>query len=344
MTAVAQSLQGLNAAWFAEVLGLPVKTVTVERIAVSGAVADMARVRLEYADGDGPASVIAKIRGTTEVQAGMDAAMGLYDREGRLYSDLAAELPIGTPRCFHVGDGTTTPLLLEDLGDLRMGDQMVGLTLDDAEALMDALGDLHAAYWNAPLLQQDWLASPSEGVFAGMIVQLVGSGVPALQERYAGRVPDAALEAVAQLAPRWGEVLAACAQGPHTLVHNDCRLDNIFFADDGRPLFVDWQVVARTRGTQDVGNLLAGSMDSADLAAHWESLLKRYHERLTSAGVDGYDWDTCREHYRQNILYPLGAGMALLGSMAIDDDRGLGDAIVMRALTHCADLDAFSAV
>ena len=49
-------------------------------------------------------------------------------------------------------------------------------------------------------------------------------------------------------------------------------------------------------------------------------------------------------HYRQNILYPLGAGIALLGHLDIGDDRGLGDAIVLRALTHTADLDSLTAV
>lgn len=349
---VADSLVALDAGWFTQVLRdgghatAAVVGVEAEPMAFTGAVGDMARIRLEYdSSGDpGPASVVAKIRGTTEVQVGMDAAMGLYNREARFYAELADRVPVGAPCMFHIGDGDATPILMEDLGGLRVGDQMEGLSVPDAERMMDVLADLHAAFWNAPELDAEWLAEPAEGVYAAMIVQLVSSGVQTLRERFAGRVPDAVLDGVAEAAPRWGDVLRRCAEGPKTLVHNDCRLDNVFFGEDGAPVLVDWQVVARTRGTQDVGNLLAGSMDVGDLRANWESLLRRYHDRLRSRGVDDYSWEECVRHYRQNVLYPLGAGIALLGQLDIGDARGLGDAIVLRALTHIADLDSLELV
>lgn len=345
-------LKGLDAAWFTEILRAgeyPQSTVTqavMEPLAFTGAVADLARFRLEYApdSASGPASVIAKIRGSDERRVGMDAVMGLYPREARFYAELADHVPLRTPRCYYIGDGSNTPLLLEDLKDLRIGDQVAGLTPADAEKLMDALADLHAAYWGSSQIEADWLASPATGPFAEMIVQLVGSGMETLRERYRGRVEAGILDAVSALAPRWGEVLTRCADGPQTLAHNDCRLDNIFFDHDGTPVFFDWQIVARTRGTQDVGNLLAGSMNSDDLSRHWQTLLRRYHARLCANGVTGYGWDDCLQHYRQNILYPLGAGIALLGHLDIGDNRGLGDAIILRALHHGAELDAFSSI
>ncbi|MGH7803767.1 MAG: phosphotransferase, partial [Candidatus Binatia bacterium] len=165
-----------------------------------------------------------------------------------------------------------------------------------------------------------------------------------LRERYAERAPAAVLAAVEAAAPHWGNVLERCAEGPQTLVHNDCRLDNLFFDDDGEPVFVDWQIVARTRGVQDVANLLAGNMDGQDLRDHWEPLLRRYHDRLCAQGIRGYGWEDCLAHYRQSVLYPLGAGLALLGAMDIGDGRGLGDAIVRRALGHVAELDSFGAL
>jgi hypothetical protein len=349
--AVAGRLRALDAAWFDRALragGHTEAAVTgaaLEPVAFTGATTDLARVRLTYADAaaPGPATLIAKLRGDDEVRAGMDAAMGLSARESRFYSELAADLPVATPTCFHAG-GEGEPLLLEDLGGLRMGDQIEGLSRTDAERIIDALADLHARHWNAPEAAAGWLASPAQGAFAAMIAQLVSSGAAAVAERFAGRAPDAILEAVVEHAPRWGDVLARGAEGPPTIAHNDCRLDNVFFRPDGAPVFVDWQVVARTRGTADVGNLLAGSMDADALSTAWEPLLRRYHERLSAAGVTGYGWDECVTHYRQSVLYPLGAGMALLGAMDIGDGRGLGEAIVLRALRHAADLDAFAAL
>lgn len=344
--AVAPSLSALGPEWYAEVLGAEVSGVTVEPVAFTGATTDMARIALEYADGaDGPATLIAKITGTDEVQAGMDAAMGLFAREGRFYETFADKVPLRAPRCHHVGDGSSTPLLLEDLAGLRMGDQMVGLAVDDAERIIDAVAQMHARYWDSPEVEQDWLVSPAEGTYAAMVTQLVSSGAPALQEQFAGRAPEGVLDAVVERAPDWtATVLAPGAEGPHTLVHNDCRLDNIFFAEDGEPVLIDWQALARTRGTQDIANLLAQSMDSVHLSANWEPLLRRYHERLVEHGVEDYSWEQCLTHYRQNVPYALGAGMALMGAMDIGDGRGLGEAITLRSLGHIADVDAFAAL
>lgn len=349
---VADSLQRLDVDWVEDVLRrgghtqADLASLEVEPVVFTGATTDMARLRVRYSDSGrpGPDTLIAKIRGVNEVQRGMDDAMELFAREARFYTTLADKVPTRTPTCFYVGDGNQTPLLLEDLGGLRMGDQMQGLSVADAEAAMDALADLHALFWESDTLQAPWLVSPAEGAYAAMITQLVSSGAPALAARFEGQVPDNVIESVVDAAPQWGTVLARCADGPQTLVHNDCRLDNMFFDHDGVPVFIDWQVPARTRGTQDVGNLLAGSMNSDELADNWEQLLRRYHARLLGAGVAGYSFDECLDQYRVNILYPLGAGMALLGVMDIGDGRGLGEAIVLRCLKHIADLDSFGAL
>lgn len=325
------TVQALDAEWLGEVLGMPLTEVMAEPLAFTGATTDLARVRY---DGG---SLIAKTRGTREVQRQMDAAMDLFAREARFYAELASDVPVRTPRCFFAGE----PLLLEDLQNLRMGDQISGLTIADAEVMMDALADLHAAFWDAP---PEWLLRHDSGTYPLLVTQLVASGAPALQERYGDRVSADALAGIVARAPRWQEVLARGCSGPATLVHNDCRSDNLFFADDGAPCLIDWQVVSRTRGTQDVANLLAGSMDAADLAREWERLLRRWHERLVERGVSGYSFDEAVEHYRQNLFYPLGAGMALLGDMDIGDGRGLGDAILVRCLTHIDQLDALEAL
>lgn len=350
-SSVARSLRRLDAAWVQQVLHAgghahaAVTSLEVEPVAFTGATTDMARLRIGYAEpGGGPASVIAKIRGVSDIQRQMDGAMGLYDREARFYGDFADQVPIAAPRCFHIGDGDSTPLLLEDLGALRMGDQMVGVSVADAEALMVGLADLHAAFWCSDRLGEPWLLVHDAGLYPQLVTQLVSSGAAALRERYAGTVSDKVLDDVVAAAPKWAEVLRTASLGPQTLVHNDCRLDNVFFADDGTPVLIDWQVLSRTRGAQDVANLLAGSMDAADLASNWERLVGLWHERLTDAGVTGYGLDEALGHYRQNVLFPLGAGMALLGDMDIGDGRGLGDAIVTRCLRHIEDVDAFAAL
>jgi hypothetical protein len=308
----------------------------------------MARLRITYAGaGAGPESVVAKIRGGKPVQVQMDQAMGLFERERRFYTELAGYVPVRTAALFYAGDGDTTPLLLQDLGGLRMGDQQHGIAVDDAAAMMDSLAALHARFWQSPELTADWLVSPTEGVYCQMIAQVVSSGAPAVAERFAGRVSDVTLAAVTEAAQDWNQVLQRCAEGPHTLTHNDCRLDNVFFdgpsaAQTVTPYLIDWQVPAATRGTQDVANLLAGSMNVDDLAQHWEGLVGRYHDGLLAGGVSDYSRQQCVQHYRQSIIYPLGQGLALLGALDTGDGRGLGEISVLRCLKHIEALDAFA--
>jgi Phosphotransferase enzyme family len=353
MATIPTALAALDAGWFDRALPpttdggaprAPVAAVSVEPLAIAGAAGELARVRLRYEAGAaGPASVIAKFRGTSPTQRAMDGALGIFDRERRFYLEAAPLLPVAAPRCHHGGDGHRTPLLLEDLCSLRTADQVTGLPLKDAERLMDVLGDLHAAFWEQPIPGgPEWTVSLSDPTFAGMLTQLVTSGVPALRQRYEGRVPAGLLTSIEDAAPGWATVLARCDEGPRTLVHNDCRSDNIFFRPGGEPVFIDWQLPAHSRGTQDVAYLLSGSLEPGLLREHWEPLLARYHRRLGTLGVLGYSWEQCVVHYRQSLLYTLGPGIALLGAMAIaGDERGLADTLVLRTLTHAADLDAF---
>ncbi|HEX4251048.1 MAG TPA: phosphotransferase [Pseudonocardia sp.] len=320
-----------------------------EPMSIAGAAGELVRIQVHYDPGTGtpgPASAIAKFRGRSATQCAMDEQLGLFARERRFYRDVAATLPVAVPRCYWAGDGSRLPLLLEDLRELRFVDQVRGLELGDAERLMDSLADLHAAFWEQPAPGgAEWLVSLSDPTFGGLLTQLLVSGLPALNARYAGRVPNSVLAEVTTAAPTWPEVLLRCAEGPRTLVHNDCRADNIFFAAGDEPVLLDWQLVAFARGTQDIAYLLSGSLQPQVLRDSWDALLSRYHRRLLALGVQGYTWQQCVEHYRQSVLYTLTPGIAMLGAMAIaGDERGLADALVLRTLLHAADLDAFEAL
>ena len=344
----------ISAEWLTEVLRAAgvtdgkVAGVEPRPLEVASAAGELARLSLTYepAEASGPATVIAKAPGSTPTQQAMEAAMGLFARERFIYTEVAPVLCLRLPRCYHAGDDNgAAPMLLEDLQGLRMGDQVAGLDRPDAERLVDRLADLHAAFWETdpPGGDPARLVSWTDPVLGAILTQLVTSGVGALRERYTGRVPAPVLGAVADVAPEWSKVLARCAEGPQTFVHNDFRLDNIFFAADGEPVVIDWQLAGRCRGTQDLAYLLSGSMATDDLRHCWEELLGRYHARLTAAGVSGYDLEECRFHYRQSLLYTLAPGIAMLGQMALQggDARGLADTLVLRTLTHAGELDAF---
>lgn len=300
--AIPAGMEAITPAWLTEALRASaasdsdVVDVRIEAMSVASAAGDLARIHIVYRDGDrsGPASLVAKARGSTEIKRAMDAAMGLAARERFVYADLAAELPVEMPRCYHAGGGEPdTPMLLEDLRDLRAGDQVEGLSLRDAERLVELLADLHAAYWSCALPGEESgrLLSLADPAIGAMLTQLVTSGIPVLFERYgAGQVPQRLLDALADAAPRWADVVARCAEGPPTFVHNDFRLDNIFFRPDDEPVVIDWQLAGRSRGTQDLAYLLSSSMAEEALARSWERLLGRTTSGSSSAASADTTW------------------------------------------------------
>ncbi len=292
-----------------------VRHVEARPLAVASAAGDLARLSLAFepARAPGPATLVAKAPGSGPAQRALEAAMGLFARERYVYANLASALPVCLPRCYYPGD---------------------------------LLAGLHAAFWEAgtPGGDAGRLVSWTDPALGAVLTQLVTSGVAALRQRYAGRVPAQILHAIQEAAPDWAAVLRRCAEGPQTLVHNDFRLDNIFFQPDGQPVVIDWQLAGRCRGTQDLAYLLSGSMPTDVLRECWDALLRRYHARLSAAGVCGYGLEQCRFHYRQSLLYSLAPGIAMLGRMQLrgGDARGLADTLVLRTLTHATDLDVFA--
>jgi Phosphotransferase enzyme family len=343
---VPPSLAALEPDWFSAHLDIAVEAVSLTPIAVASAAGSLARAELSYAaEVSGPRFVILKGRGDSDNQRLMESTMGLSAREQLFYSRIAEAIPVAVPQCYFVDEvGSPEPLVLEDLAYLRAGDQVAGLTMTDATRLIDALAILHARYWDTepPGDDPDRLISWTDPTIAGMLTTLVCSGLDTLRARYSGRVREQILDAVDAAAPEWHNVLARCAEGPQTFVHNDFRLDNIFFTPDGSPIVIDWQLAGRSRGTQDVAYLLSGSMTEEALRNSWRDLLSRYHTTLVANGVRGYSFGQCLRDYRQSLLYTIAPGIAMLGQMQLAaDERGLADALVLRTLVHADELDAF---
>ena len=95
----------LTAEWLTGALGAGrVAGFTVDRIG-TGQMSECYRVRLEYADGEGPATVVLKVAASDPMSRGTGQALGLYEREVRFYADVApihgeaAGRPIA--HCYH---------------------------------------------------------------------------------------------------------------------------------------------------------------------------------------------------------------------------------------------------
>ena len=108
---------------------------------------------------------------------------------------------------------------------------------------------------------------------------------------------------------------------PHTLLHCDLRLDNVFFRDDEVVIF-DWQLVRRGPAAYDVAYLLSGALAVDVASSDVEGLLSTYHAALQRGGVADYAFDRLRHDFvlgLHSVLFSL----ASIDQVDLGDGRGI---------------------
>ncbi|MCY3603723.1 MAG: phosphotransferase [Chloroflexi bacterium] len=302
----------------------------------AGFLGDIARLTLAYEGGEGPATVIAKL--PKLANRAMGELLGAYERESCFYDEMAADLPLSTPRMYY-GDfdrdetserqeavlqladrtprllsGLTTRmgmwvaarkkrryiLLLEDIGDAEPGDQLTGVSPERCAAVLSAIAQMHAAYWNSPAVENRFWLIPLS-IDARIRHGLFRTSQPAFQERSSHLIDEGFARALAWTLEHGEDAARSLQRGaPVTLVHCDLRLDNVAFRD-GEPLVFDWQLVRRGPAAYDVAYFLSGACP--DLTAEDEAeLLHGYFAALEELGIRDYSFEALMRHYHLGLL------------------------------------------
>jgi aminoglycoside phosphotransferase (APT) family kinase protein len=300
--------EAVDAAWLTAALqanGVDAVVAAFEAQAVgTGQIGDTVRFRLRYARGQGPDSLVGKFPSADPVSFSAGVGLGNYAREVKFYRSLAATAGIATPRWYvaEVEDATGEfVLLMEDLAPAEQGDQLKGVTLEQARAVVDEAAKLHASHWQDPALEElPWVSGSRAAPASQATPQAVQALWRGFRERYAERLQPDQIEVGERLAGRFGRY-AESRTGPRCLTHNDFRPDNMMFATaaGGRAVTVlDWQSVALGAGAVDVAYFLAGALPADVRRSHEGELLDRYLQRLRAGGVGGYGADELARDYR----------------------------------------------
>lgn len=273
--------------------------------------------------------------------------LGFYEKEARFYMDMAADCAVGAPKCYYTAmnpEKVEYVILMEDMSGLRIGDQVVGCTADEARLISRNLARFHAQWWDSPKLgAMGWIPGMDSPIQALVIGAYLQSIEPFLA--FAGdRLSETQRGVILSLGPRIKSMQEAFTSGPVTLAHGDSRLDNIFFgSSDGSKeiAFIDWQILLRGRGTYDIGYLLSQSLAPADRKANEESIVREYHATLSANGVTGYPWDQCWADYRGSVLFCLVYPVIAGGSIELANERAVAllNAMIDRSMAAIADLD-----
>ena len=294
----------ITAGWLSDVMCADVASCHVEQIAIGvGLLGRLFRVTLQGRDL--PPSVVVKLP-TLDVRARTNLCENLnfYLREVHFYQEIGLANPLPPARPLHAAFDDSTHdfvLVLEDLGALRNADQTIGCDATDAGTVMDALAR-HQAYWwnNDRLASLPWLSTYNTPPFPTSTIANVQHSWPRFLEHFGDRMSPAMRHFGDRLPSLIPWYFAELARPPHTFLHGDLRLDQLFFAmtsADAAVTALDWQLTAKGRGAYDVAYFLSQSLATDTRRSHEGQLLERYAERLRDFGI-GYPHEELQRDYR----------------------------------------------
>lgn len=304
--------------------------VSAEPVGVGvGVVGALQRLTIDWKDGDGPSSVIAKYPSSPSARF-VAEMLSMYRREARFYEELSDRTPINHAKAYYVDldwESQDFILLLSDVAGGHTVDQVAGCTVAEAETAIDALAELHAAFWNDPVLRpNDWLPQICDAPIPEAAAFACEQGWTVMDDLYGAGLTPEIRNLGATFHTHLRPLMEKLAPGPYTLSHGDWRLDNMFFNDTPEGLgitLVDWQLVDTSRGGRDVGYFVSQSMTPDLRAKNERDLTQRYVDGLHSRGVTDYSFDDAWLDYRISTLfclvYPIVAG----GSIEPQDQRAV---------------------
>ena len=331
MSAFPTSVEQITPAWLAEATGLPVETADIEQIGAGiGVMSALYRVRLT---GDGcPETVVVKLPGLAEESVFTSTILRMYLREAAFFDELAEKAPVRVPACHHATidqDTSQFVLVMEDLGGLRVVDQVKGMDVTDAERAVDGLAAWHATWWGQALELSDRGVTVSLGdpIYKAVLPTVFAEGWEKLGRELA--IPDS----IRAVAPGWSDAMPGLvdhlATEPTTMCHGDWRADNLLFESDGSVAALDFQLTATARGTYDLAYFVTQSLDRAVAAQHEKALFDRWIRAVEAGGAPPEDNATAWDDYRKAALFCLVYPVVAWRGMDAGDPRQVDLATTM---------------
>jgi len=325
----------IDAAWLTAVLArggvqATVKSFTAKGVG-TGQIGDSVRFALEYdgAPEGAPASIVGKFPAAGEESRATGIALGNYLREVRFYEQLAPKALISTPRVYFTAVDEATSdfvLMMEDLAPAEQGDQLEGVTLDQAKLVVREAAKLHASHWDDEGLDDLPWVSGAKAAPAGAVTPEAVAGLwEGFKARYADRLKPECRTVGDWLAPR-ALTYPAEYDGPRCLTHNDFRPDNMMFGNErgGHPITVlDWQSFAYGVGATDLAYFLAGALEPDVRRQAEPELLQMYLDTLVEHGVTGYAMADLKRDYARGayLLFMTAFFAAMIVTQTERGDR-----------------------
>jgi len=299
----------IDAQYISDIFALNNINAKVEHIYASpvgtGKIGECVRFQLDLAAGsapDAPCSLIGKFPADDDHSRSFGVDYGLYLREVNFYQLLQPKMEISTPYCYYAvidENSHEYVLMLQDLAPAVAGNQLRGITLDEAQVIVSEAAKLHASFWRDETVNDyAWInntrkAKPSHDP----------NMMPPLWEGFCERYGDDVTERAKYIGDNFCRNIdkyEAYRTERVGLMHLDFRPDNMLFAgpEGGAPLtVVDWQSITYGPVAADIGYCIAGALPAEIRREHEAELLNLYTDGIKRHGGGPYAPDDLHRHY-----------------------------------------------
>ena len=323
--AIPASIEDVTAQWMSAATGWNVTAVRNEIIGVGVGVSSA--VYRSHLTGSGcPKSVIVKLPALDPNAVFTSAVLRMYIREVKFFKTLAKEVPFRVSQSYYgeVNEETSQfAMVVEDLGSLRIIDQVVGMSIDDARRAVDAVAAMHAKWWGkADALAADGTTiSLGDPIYPAVVPMVFAEGWEKCTNEL--KMPDSIMQVGPRFGPAVAGLLASLAQGPNTLAHGDFRGDNMMFDKDNSLVVLDFQLIGTGIGAYDLAYFITQSITADDASKYERELFDRWIDGVLSGGApkDLVDKKALWENYRSAALFCLAYPIIASRGMDLTDKR-----------------------
>jgi hypothetical protein len=313
MLALPRSLDQIDAEWMTQALSqLYPGTVVTSCIHASSVRATGTKLRLviDYNDAGHAHRLPPTMWYKSGLEAHSDNIRDSHVRESLFYSEIAPLGLLNVPACYFTGtdESGISGQLLEDLlaRNARFGAAIKPVAPDVAAQALTMLARLHAHAWMSADLER--LGTPGGTLISdGIVLRLLTPEAwgMAMTKPAAANLP-APLRDIATVRDAMQRLWAFdMASNQRCMVHGDAHTGNMFFEQDGRPGFLDFQRFMQCDWAHDVNYFLVSAMAVDDVAAHEARLLEHYLKALHAAGGPDLDRADAGYRFRLHTMYGL---------------------------------------
>lgn len=311
--------------WISAAMDMPVTSVEATQIGVGiGVSSALYRITLKGTGATGPTTAIVKLPALDEAAVFTSSVLRMYNREVRFYQELAPACPIRVPTAYYADLNDETSqfvLVLEDMGSLRMVDQIAGMSTDDARRAVDELAGWHAHWWNAdgPIVDRGTAMAITDPIYPAVLPMVFAEGWQKINSSLTIS-PE-----IVSVGTGWTEALPRMLEqlgsSPTTLSHGDYRADNMLFDDDGSLVLLDFQLIGAGTASFDLAYFVGGSLTASHASAQERSLFHRWREALIAGGVPEAETAAMWDNYRLAALFCLVYPVVASRGMDLSDER-----------------------